>query len=175
MVLDVMTVELLEDFPSLESAIERFVSCTHKALHPPVFFGVRCTLGTLDVVRSLANVSIISLDALKRIKKMSQAIAKDSDVRILTTRKRSVDPDQISLFNINSKLVTKTTFPLELVRGKWVALYSRSLLGNPAVCSVDRQQTVVETPTPLPILEYDLAENNCCELSLRHCAHLHEL
>jgi len=49
---DVMTVELLEDFPSFASAIERFMSCTHKALHLPVFFGVRCTLGALDVVKS---------------------------------------------------------------------------------------------------------------------------
>jgi hypothetical protein len=90
-----MTVELLEDFLSLESTIECFVSCTHKALHPPVFFGVCCTLGAHDVMRSLANVSVISLDALKRIKKMSQAITKDSDVRILTHWKQSVDPHQI--------------------------------------------------------------------------------
>ena len=163
---DVMTVELLEDFPSFESAIERFMSCTHKALHPPVFFGVCCTLGALDVVRSLANVSVISLDALKRIEKMSQAVTKDSDVRILTRWIGSLYPHQISLHNINSKLVSKSAFPVELVRGKRVALYSRALLGNSAVCSVDRQQTVVETPTPLPILKYDLAENNCGEFSL---------
>jgi len=47
---NVMMVELLEDFPSFESAIERFMSCTHKALHLPVFFQVHCTLGALDVV-----------------------------------------------------------------------------------------------------------------------------
>ena len=142
------------------------MSCTHKALHSPVFFGVRCTLGALDVVRSLANVSVISLDALKRIEKMAQAVAKDSDVRILTRWIGSLNPHQIPLNNVNPKLVSKSAFPIELVRGIWVALSSRALLGNSAVCSVDRQQTVVETPTPLPILKYDLAENNFGEFYL---------
>jgi hypothetical protein len=49
------------------------------------------------------------------------------------------------------------------VRGKWVALLSQALLRDSTVCSIERQQAVVETATPLPILKYNLAENNCGE------------
>jgi hypothetical protein len=157
-----MSVDLLEDFPSLELPIEHFMSCTQMALHQFILFHVRCTLGALDVKRNLANAPIISLYTFKRIQKMSQAIAKNSNV-VIQRRKRSVDPDQITLYDINPKLVTKTAFPSKLVRGKWVALLSRALLRDSTVCFINRQQAAVKTATPLPTLKYDLAENNCGE------------
>jgi hypothetical protein len=113
--------------------------------------------------RSLANVPIISLYAFERIQKMCQAIAKNSNVGILIRWIGSLQPHQITLYDINPKLVTKTAFPSKLVRGKWVALLSRALLRDSTVCSINRQQAVIKTTTPLPILKYDLAENNCGE------------
>jgi hypothetical protein len=95
----------------------------------------------------------------KGLSKIPQAVAKNSSV-VMQTRKRSIDPDQITLYNINPELVTKTAFPSKLVRGKWVALLSRALLRDSTVCSVNRQQAVVKTATPLPILKYYLTENN---------------
>jgi hypothetical protein len=134
----------------------------HTALHQFILFRICCTLGALDVKRSLANVPIISLYAFERIQKMSQAIAKNSTV-VIQRRKRSVDPDQFILYNINPKLITKTTFPSKLVRGKWVALLSWALLRDSTFCSINRQQAVIKTATPLPILKYNLAENYCGE------------
>jgi hypothetical protein len=157
-----MSVGLLGDFPTLELPVDHFMSCKHTALHQFILFQVHCTCGALDVKRSLANVPIISLYVFEKIKKMSQAIAKISNA-VIQTRKRSVDLDQITLYNINPKLVTKTAFPSKLVRGKWVALLSRALLKNSTVCSVNRQQAVVKTATPLPILNYNLAENICSQ------------
>jgi hypothetical protein len=155
-----MSKGLLEDFPSLELPIERFMSCTHMALHQFILFRIRCTLGSLDMKRSLTNVTIISLYAFERIQKMCQAIAKNSNVGILTRWIGSLQPHQITLYDINPELVTKTAFPSKVVKGKWVALLSRALLRDSTVCSVNRQQAVVKTTTPLPILKYDLVENN---------------
>jgi hypothetical protein len=157
---DVMSEGLLEDFPSLESPIECFMSCTHTALHQFILFRVRCTLGALDMKRSLANVTIISLYAFERIQKMCQAIAKNSNVGILTRWIGSLQPHQITLYDINPELIMKTAFPSKIVRGKWVALLSRALLRDSTVCSVNRQQVVVKTNTSLPILKYNLVENN---------------
>jgi hypothetical protein len=127
---DVVSVGLLEDFLSLEMLVERFMSCTHTALHPLVLFRVCCTGGALDVIKSLTDVPIVSLYAFKRIDKTSQAVAKNTYVMIRTSRKRSVDSDQISLCDINPKLVTKTTFPSKVVQGRSVGLLSWALLGG---------------------------------------------
>jgi hypothetical protein len=75
---DVMLVGLLEDFPSLESLVNNFMSCMHLALCQFILFHVCCTCGALEVERSLAMVPVINLYAFERIQKMSQAIAKKS-------------------------------------------------------------------------------------------------
>jgi hypothetical protein len=155
-----MSVGLLEDYPSLESPVEHFMSCTYTSLRQFILFRICCTCKALEVIRSLTDVPVISLYSFKRIEKMSQAVAKNSNV-VIQTRKRSVDPDQLFLYNINPELITKTAFPSKLVRGQWVALLNRALLRDSTVCSVDRQQAVVMTATPLPILKYNLAEKNC--------------
>jgi hypothetical protein len=160
---DVMSVSLLEDFPSLELPVEHFMSCTHTTLQF-ILFRVSCTCGTHDVIRSLADVPVISLYTFKRIKKMSQAVAKNCNVMI-RTRKRSIDPDQNFPLQYQPQACSKTAFPFKLVSGKWVALLSWALLRDSKVCSIDRKQAVdkTATPTPLPILKYNLTENNCGE------------
>ncbi len=84
---DVMPVGLLEDFLSLKLLIEHFMSCMHTALHQFILFRVRCTCGALDVIRSFTDVPVISIYTFKRIEKMSQAIAKNSNVVIWTRKK----------------------------------------------------------------------------------------
>jgi hypothetical protein len=63
--------------------------------------------------RSLTNVPVISLYVFERIQKMCQAIAKNSYVVILT-RKRSIDPEQTTLYNINKDHISLRTCGREM-------------------------------------------------------------
>ena len=89
---------------------------------------------------------------------VDKCLSKNDDVRTLTRWIGSLDPHQIPLNNVNAKLISKSAFPLELVRGKWVALYSRALLGDVAVGAIDAHQAIVHTATLFPVIENNLEQ-----------------
>jgi hypothetical protein len=89
---------------------------------------------------------------------MDKCLPKNDDVRKLTRWIGSLDPHQIPLNNVNPKLISKSAFPLELVQGKWVALYSRALLRDAAVGAVDAHQAIVHAATLFSVLENNLEQ-----------------
>ncbi len=76
---DVVPVHLLEDAPILEAPVKGLVARPGSGLHPEVLGGIAIILGALDLVRT-ANVAVVGLDALARLKRVRQLVVKNLDV-----------------------------------------------------------------------------------------------
>ena len=65
----------------------------------------------------------------------------------------SLDPHQIPLKYVGTKLVPKSTFPCKLVPGKRDPLLSQALLGDAAVCVIDAHKAIVVAAALFPVLK----------------------
>ena len=79
-------------------------------------------------------------------------------VGILTRWIGSLDPHQIPLKYVDTKLVQKSAFPCKLVRGKRAALLSRALLRDAAVGAIDAHKAMVVPAALFPDLENNLEQ-----------------
>ena len=87
---------------------------------------------------------------------MDKCLSKNMYVGILTRWIGSLDPHQIPLKYVNTKLVPKSAFPCKLVRGKRAALLSRALLRDAAVGAIDAHKAMVVPAALFPDLENNL-------------------
>ncbi len=89
---------------------------------------------------------------------MDKCLSKNMNVGILTRWIGSLDPHQIPLKYVNTKLVPKSAFPCKLVRGKRAALLSRALLRDAAVGAIDAHKAMVVPAALFPDLENNLEQ-----------------
>ncbi len=76
----VVPVHLLKDDPILEVAVAGFMARPGCRLHPQILGGVAVIVRTFHLV-SGANVAVVGLDALARLKEVGEYVVKDLDVR----------------------------------------------------------------------------------------------
>jgi hypothetical protein len=89
---------------------------------------------------------------------MDKCLSKNIYVGILTRWIGSLDPHQIPLKYVDTKLVPKSAFPCKLVQGKRVAFLSWALLGDVAVSAIDAHKAIVVASALFPVLENNLEQ-----------------
>jgi hypothetical protein len=94
-----------QNCPILESFVDSFLSATNKVLHSKSLLWVGEAFGALDIPRSVSNIAIISFNSFPRFKMAQERRSKDIDVRVPSTGKRTMDPNNISSLNTKPNFV----------------------------------------------------------------------
>ncbi len=152
---DVVAVRILQYLPRLESPVDCLVARSHTGLLRLVLDGVAGIVRALDLVRC-TDISIVSLNALARLKEVAEDLVEDLDVRPGTCGVRTIDPNEIPPENTHPDLVPKGGLPGLLVGSEGVPLRRRPCLGDAKVRPVDCHETIVEDVSILSPLEVHL-------------------
>ena len=102
MITSIVTKYLLQDSPVLESPIDILLSTSQPPLYLHHIPRVGHTHCTLAILRGLSDISIIRLNSFTRTKRSNQRVPKNSDITILSSQKRTIQPDNIPCDNIES-------------------------------------------------------------------------
>jgi hypothetical protein len=99
--------DLVQDTPVLESFVDCLLPVPDILLHCLSNHRVGEALGTLDIPRSVSYIAIISLNSFTFIKMAQERSSKDIDIRISSTRKGSIDPNNISSLDAKPHFISK--------------------------------------------------------------------
>jgi hypothetical protein len=108
-------------------------------------------LWALDILWSLSNVSIISLNPFIGSQVGKKAMAEDSDIIEKSTGEGPIDPNNVSSQDTESYFISKSRLHCKLVGGEtW------SKLWHTEICAINSNKTVIALVLLQPIVPNDL-------------------
>ncbi len=113
--------DLGEDSPVLQPPVQRLVTRPHPPLHSPILRWIRVVPRTFDFV-GVAAVPLVGLGPLARLEEITQNLAKNDNVSILTSRVWPLDPHLVPREDVHPQLVAEGGLPRILVGREGVPL-----------------------------------------------------
>ena len=102
-----MAIELAQDAPILELLVDRLLSHVKSSLHGLSLFRVGKTLWALDMSWHFTNAAIVSFHSLCVGQETDETVSEHTDVRILATRARSINPNNIASQDTKADLMAQ--------------------------------------------------------------------
>ncbi len=133
---DVVAIYLLEDPTCFKPPFDCHLARLDVGLHPLVLDRVAWVVRALDLVGG-ANVAIVGLNALARLKEVPKDLVEDLDVGELSGWIGTLDPHQVPTQNTYPGLVPEGGLARILVGGKPVACGCLPCLRDPKICPID--------------------------------------
>ena len=137
MVIKIMAINLLQDTPVLEPTIDCFLSVSDSLLHIQRSLWIGEALWTLDVHGCFSNIPIICFNSFKCFKLRHQSRPKNSNIRPLSTKKRTINPYKISSQNTHTNFITKSALT------KFVAICFLPQFLDLKISTINAYETVV--------------------------------
>lgn len=123
--------------PLLQKLVDMLMASPDSTLHGKLLLLPCKRPRTLDMLRALSNKSIIPFDPLIGIQKDQHTPAKTFDIVVESTGERTINPNNVSVFDRNEDKVSKTTV-LEFVAVERLEIDFKGTAGP-----IDRSQAVV--------------------------------
>ena len=98
---------LSSKLPILKPSIDSLLLASQYSLYLLHLPRISHTYWTLDAVQSLSDISIICFNPLSMTEKSDQRIPKDNDGTILSSQKRSINPDDIPIDDVKATFISK--------------------------------------------------------------------
>ena len=151
---DIMAVLVLQNFPLLQALVESFLAAANTLLHSFIFLRIWYTHRALYFPWSFTNIAIICFNTLSQVEPSSKTIAKYFDIWPFPRREWAVQPSQITLQNVNPKLIPESRLSFKFVRCK-----PRSVVWDSDISAINTQKSIIRTATTFPVLKNNLSNN----------------
>jgi hypothetical protein len=145
-----MSEDVFQDEPILESLVDCFLSVPDVRLHSFTVNVIANALWTLDKAWSLSNVTIISLHSFIFTEVALDGVTKYRNIIPHTALVWPTDPNAITSKNAQPHFISKTRF-LELM-----AVECGAMLRYSKVSAINRQEAIIAFVSFQSIFKYDL-------------------
>ena len=150
MLVNTVPEDLFENIPLFESPVDSLMPCTCECLHPLV-----CIIQPIRGLKELVAVLVASIrkNLFIIIQQKDDIVPGNPEIRPLSTGVGSIDPDDLSCLNTDTKLIPDSG-TLELMGvPPWV---ERGWFIDFAISAIQSEETDAAIGLPLPVLEVDL-------------------